>query len=60
MEIVGREPRNARFSGVRADHMSDCLFRETVTPGLPVLVYPAKQLAGGQVGGLKPFIEQCL
>jgi hypothetical protein len=29
-------------------------------PGLPVLVYPPKQLAGGQVGGLKPFIEQCL
>ena len=53
-EIVRREPLNTRFTGVLANEMPDCLFRQTVTPSLPVLVYPPKQLAGGQVGSLKP------
>src|ERR1700730_11933709 len=59
-KVVRREPLYARFTGVLADRVPHCLLRQAVTPGLPVLVYPPKQLAGGQVGGLKPFIEQCL
>ena len=56
-KVVRREPLYARFTGVLADRVPHCLLRQAVTPGLPVLVYPPKQLAGGQVGGLKPFIE---
>ena len=57
-EIVRCEPLDARFAGVLADHVPDCLFRQTFTPSLPVLVDPPKQLAGGQLGSLEPLIEQ--
>src|ERR1039457_6457760 len=59
-EIVWREPLDARFAGVLADHMPDGLLRQAVTPGFPVLVYPPKQLTYSQVGGLKPVIKQSL
>src|SRR5271167_5078471 len=59
-EKVRREPLDARFASVLANHVPDCLLRQSVTPGLPILVNPSKQPAGAQVGGLKPFIEQCL
>jgi hypothetical protein len=59
-EIMRREPLDARFTGVLADCVPHCFLRQPLTPGFPVLVYPPKQPAGGQVGGLKPFIEHCL
>src|SRR6516165_1805600 len=59
-EIMRREPLNARFTGVLADHVPDGLFRQTVAPSLPALVYPPKQPAGSQFGCLQPFIERSL
>jgi hypothetical protein len=38
----------------------DGFLRQSIAPGFPILVYPPKQLAGGQVGSLKPLIQQSL
>jgi hypothetical protein len=57
---VWREPLDARFAGVLADHAPDRLLRQTVTPCAPVFAYPPEQFAGVQVGSLKPLIEDSL
>jgi hypothetical protein len=59
-KIVWCKPLYACFAGVLADHAPDGFLRQSLAPGLPVLVYPPKQPAGGYVGSLKPFIEQSL
>jgi hypothetical protein len=41
--IVRREPLDTCFVGVLSDNVPDCLFRQTVTPGLANFVYPPKQ-----------------
>ena len=57
-EVVRREPVNARFTGVLPNDVPDRFFREAVTPGAPVFVYPTEQLSGGQIRSLKPLIEE--
>jgi hypothetical protein len=59
-KIVWRNPLDACFAGVLPDHVPHGFLRQAVTPGFPVLVYTPKQLAGGQVGSLKPIIKQSL
>ena len=59
-KIVWREPLDARFAGVLADHVPDRLLRQTVTPCAPAFVYPPEQFACVQVGSLKPLIENSL
>ena len=58
----GREARafQCRFTVVPAHHVPDRLLRRTVTPCAPVPVYPPEQLAGTQVGSLKPLIDRSL
>ena len=44
-EVVRREPVTARFAGVLTNDVPDRLFRQSVTPGAPVLVFPAEQFS---------------
>src|SRR4051794_17188046 len=59
-EIVGRKPVDARFVGVLPEDVPDGFLRQSIAPRFPVLVYPPKQLAGGNVGSLKRLIDQSL
>ena len=57
-EIVWRKPLNACIVGVFSNDVPDSFLRQSIAPGFPVLVYSPEQFAGGEVGGLKPFIKQ--
>ena len=59
-KIVRRKPLDTCFVGVLADDVPDGLFRQSIAPGYPVLVYTPEHFAGREFGGLKPLIEQRL